>query len=212
MLALAGALGETRVHLVGHDWGGIIAWQAARRRPDVVRDLCVMNALHPTAFARYARAHPKQLLKSSYMFFFQAPRLPEWLLTRRGARAVVSAFRRAARRKDAFTDADLEVYRTAFLRPGAARCTLAYYRQAVRRGTRLLPDGPVEAPVLALWGTGDPVVEQDCNRDLARWAPHSTFVPIDDCGHWTQQEQPGRVNEQLIAWLVGAASTRGSIP
>lgn len=202
VVAIAGALGEERAHVVGHDWGGIIAYQVAWRRPEFTRSLVTMNAPHPSAFAAYVRRRPAQMLKSSYMLFFQVPRLAEWVLTRDGARATANAFVRSAKRRDAFTAADLAVYRGAILRPGAARCAINYYRQAFRQGRRALPSSPIERPALALWGVGDPVLERGMNDSLGQWVRDLTVRFIDDCGHWTQQERPEAVNEALVAWLA----------
>jgi pimeloyl-ACP methyl ester carboxylesterase len=214
VVAIAHELGEERAHVAGHDWGGIVAWQTAWRHPEFVRSLAVLNAPHPTAFARYVRRSPRQMLNSTYVLFFQVPRLPERLLTRRGASAIPSAFRRSAVRPDAFTDADLEVFRQAMLRPGAARATLAYYRQAVRQGPAVLPDSPITVPTLVLWGTGDPILRQESNRALEAWVTDLEFKAIEDCGHWTQQEQPETVNRELLAWLGrhSAATTAEAAP
>jgi pimeloyl-ACP methyl ester carboxylesterase len=199
--AIAHAFAADRAHVVGHDWGGIIAWQLASRRPGFVRTLVTMNAPHPSAFARYARRSPAQILKSSYMFFFQLPRIPEWILCRNRAAAVASSFRRAAVRREVFTEADLEVYREAFLRPGAARCAVNYYRQAVRQGSAVLPATPVLVPTLVLWGEGDPVLNSAMNAHLDDWVRNLTYHAIPDCGHWTQQERPDLINSELVAWL-----------
>ena len=201
VVALGHALGGEQMHVVGHDWGGIIAWQVAWRHPGLVRSLTVMNAPHPTAFAERARHDPAQMLKSSYMLFFQLPGAPEWLLRRRHASAIASAFRRSAVRIEAFTPEDIEVYRTAFLRPGAARAAINYYREAVRQGRSALPDSPVTVPTLVLWGEGDPVLKRELNENVGQWVTDFTYRPIPDCGHWTQQEQPGVVNDDLIGWL-----------
>jgi pimeloyl-ACP methyl ester carboxylesterase len=201
VVAIAAALGEERAHVVGHDWGGIVAWQLAWRRPEFVRSLVVMNAPHPAAFGRYLRGNVRQMLKSSYMFLFQIPGLPERILTRKGAAAVAAAFRRNARRPDVFSPDDLDVYRDAMLRPGAARCTLAYYRQAIRQDPRAWPTSPLVVPTLVLWGEDDPVLQIGMNDNLGDWVTDLTFRPIADCGHWTQQEQPEPVNRELVAWL-----------
>ncbi|HYM15891.1 MAG TPA: alpha/beta fold hydrolase [Dehalococcoidia bacterium] len=204
--AIGRAFGAERAHVVGHDWGGIIAWQTAWRRPAFVRTLVTMNAPQPAAFARYALRTPAQLLKSSYMFLFQVPRLPEWFLCRDNAAAIAKAFPRAAVRRDAFTAADLAFYREAFLRPGVARSALNYYRQAVRQGFGALPTSPVVMPALVLWGEGDPVLNAAMNDRLGDWARNLTYRPIPDCGHWTQQERPDIVNAELVAWLGAHAS------
>lgn len=199
--AIARALGAERAHVVGHDWGGIIAWQTAWRRPEFVRTLVVMNAPHPTAFARYARRAPGQMLRSSYMAFFQLPGVPEWALTRDRARAVASALRRSAHDPGVFSREELEVYREAFLRPGAARCALNYYREARRDGLRALPDTAIVVPTLVLWGQEDPVLGEEMNEELGDWVKDLTYRSIPECGHWTQQERPDVVNDELVRWL-----------
>ena len=176
-----------------------------------------MNAPHPAAFAEYVRRSPSQMLKSAYMAFFQLPGLPRHVLTRRGAAAVASAFRRSAVRPAVFSEADLAVYRHALLRPGAARSALAYYRQAVRQGRGVLPSTPITVPTLLLWGTGDPVLAAASNERLGEYVNDITIRYVDGCGHWTQQEQPDVVNRELIAWLsareagIGAGSGAGHL-
>lgn len=199
--ALVASLGEERAHVVGHDWGGIVAWQVAWRRPDIARSLVTMNAPHPTAFAEFARRNPRQLLLSSYMLFFQIPALPEWVLTRRDASAIASAFRRSAKHPEVFSAEDLEAYREAFLRPGAARSTINYYRQALRQGLTALPDSAITAPTLVLWGEDDPVLQFGMNERLGDFVNDLTMRRISDCGHWTQQEQAGVITSELIGWL-----------
>ena len=92
---LVDASGATRVVLLGHDWGGLIAWFAAIRRVRRFERLVVMNLPHPMA-ARAAFRRPEQWLRSWYALFFQIPRVPEWLLSRSGGRAIGEAFRRTA--------------------------------------------------------------------------------------------------------------------
>jgi pimeloyl-ACP methyl ester carboxylesterase len=214
VLALAGALGAhpgERFHLVGHDWGGVVAYQVAWRHPDRLASLAILNVPHPTAFARYVRRHPSQMLRSAYMAFFQVPRLPEWLLTRRRASAIASAFRRSSACRDVFTEAELDVYREAFLRPGAARAAIGYYRHAIRQGARVLPDSPIRVPTMVLWGVDDPVLKLESNDELGHWVEDLTFKRISGCGHWTQQEQPGVVTSELVWWL-GRHSAAGGAP
>lgn len=200
-LGRALAPGDGGVHLAGHDWGGGVAWQVAWRHPAFLRSLAILNAPHPAAFARHARRSPRQLLKSSYMLFFQAPRVPEWVLTRNRAAAVASAFRKSAARPEAFTEADLEVYREAILRPGAATAAVNYYRQALRRGTKALPSSPIVVPTLVLWGEDDPVLGRELNDGLDEWVKNLTIKWIADCGHWTQQERPDVVTSEMLGWL-----------
>lgn len=214
VMALADVLGAgagARFHLVGHDWGGAVAYQAAWRHPERLASLAILNVPHPAAFAQYVRRHPTQMLKSAYMAFFQVPRLPEWLLTRRRAGAIASAFRRSAARPGVFSEAELDVYREAFLRPGAAHAAIEYYRRALRGRTGALPDSPIEVPTLVLWGVDDPVLKLESNDRLGDWVSNLTFRPISGCGHWTQQERPDVVTRELVWWL-GRHSAAGGAP
>ncbi len=134
---LVRALGEQRAVVVGHDWGGVIAWLTAMSRPEVVDRLVVANAPHPAVFGR-ALASPAQLLRSSYMGFFQLPAVPELLLGAGGATVLRRLLRAATVRPDAFTEADLARYAEAFAEPGALSGALAYYRSM---GRSLAADG-----------------------------------------------------------------------
>ena len=116
------ALGARRRLLVGHDWGGVIAWAVAIGRVCALDGLVVMNAPHPARFNEVLRGSPRQMLRSWYVAFFQVPGLPERLLTAGRARAVAEAFRPAGLPLEV-----VEGYRTAALRPGAATAMLAYY-------------------------------------------------------------------------------------
>ena len=85
---LIDASGAKRVVLLGHDWGAIVAWTFAARQIRPLERLVIINVPHPVLFARALRRQPGQILRSWYAAFFQLPRLPEWLLGRRGARPV----------------------------------------------------------------------------------------------------------------------------
>src|SRR2546430_16757088 len=74
---LIGVLGRERAVVIGHDWGGAVAWALALMRPEVVERLCVMNCPHPAKFLANVRNNPRQMMRSWYMAFFQIPFLPD---------------------------------------------------------------------------------------------------------------------------------------
>jgi len=84
IVGLAAALGGERFAVVGHDWGGVVAWHLAARFPERVTRAAILNAPHPATLRSYARRRPGQLLKSWYVGFFQLPRLPELALRASG--------------------------------------------------------------------------------------------------------------------------------
>jgi len=123
---LVASAGRDSARLVGHDWGGVVAWHLALSRPDVVDRMGIVNAPHPTAFRRTLRSTPRQLWRSRYVVYVQPPRLPEWLLARDDFRLLVRVLEQA--RPGTFSPADLRRYREAWSRPGAPTAMLNWYR------------------------------------------------------------------------------------
>jgi epoxide hydrolase 4 len=117
--------------IVGHDWGGVIAWRLAALELHVVQRLVVLNAPHPAAFRRALMRSPTQILRSSYAMFFQLPWLPEALL-QAGDFAVLEQIWRSTSRRNAFSEYDICAYKTALRRPTGLTGPLNYYRAAVR--------------------------------------------------------------------------------
>lgn len=198
VLALARRLSGERVRVVGHDWGGMLAWVFAIRFPEATEKLVVLNAPHPARFAEEVR-RPRQFLRSTYALFFRIPRLPELLLGANRCWSLTRMMRRSAVVKDAFSDEDVERYREAMARPGALTAALNYYRAASLR--RLPKDQTVRAPTLVLWGVHDVALGKALTEGLERWVRHLTLCHLD-CGHWTQQELPEEVNRHLLEFLT----------
>src|SRR5581483_11561431 len=129
---LIDAFGERDAVIVGHDWGGAIAWTFAMEHPEATRRLVVMNCPHPAIFTQHLRTNRAQMARSWYMLFFQIPWLPETLLGLNHAWAVGNAIQQSMIRKDALTDDDLARLRDAASRPGALRSAINYYRATFR--------------------------------------------------------------------------------
>jgi pimeloyl-ACP methyl ester carboxylesterase len=204
---LIAAYGQERAVVVGHDWGGIVAWLTALGAPQVVDRLVILNAPHPARFAEALRT-PGQWLRSSYIAFFQLPVLPELLLgTGRGA-LVRRSLRSMAVRRTAFSDSDLAAYADAFPDPGALRAPLDYYRwfgrglvsrKGAKGGAR--PARTVAAPTLILWGALDPVLPTQLADPGAALVPDRRVEIIQGAGHFVQADAPDRVNEAILRFL-----------
>src|SRR3954469_6809999 len=136
VVAFAAALGHSRFRLAGHDWGGAVAWVAAARRPDAVERLAILTAPHPAAMTRALRSSFAQLCHSWYMFAFQVPALPEWVIRRGGVGLFDRAIRRGMAHPERMTDDDVARFHEAMSRPGALEAALEYYRQAFRTAIR----------------------------------------------------------------------------
>src|SRR6478735_5624392 len=131
------ALGERQADIIGHDWGGVLAWALAMRAPEEARRLVVCNAPHPATFQR-ALYSPIQWLRSSYVGFFQLEGIAESALSHDDYALIRRTFRAADRERAWLTDADIQRYVEAIARPGALTAALSYYRQVVRRGPGII--------------------------------------------------------------------------
>lgn len=196
--ALVRHLGEERAHVVGHDWGGVVAWFLAMHRPGVVERLAIANAPHPVAFRRELR-RPDQMLRSAYAAFFQLPWLPEAVLRAGDFALLMRVFRTEPTRPGAFTEEDLQRYREALARPGALTAMLNYYRAALR--TRPLPPRTVRAPTLLLWGERDRHLSVRMTEGLDRGVPDLRVERLPAASHWVMADEPETVNRLLTGFL-----------
>lgn len=201
------ALGYENAAVVGHDWGGGIAWAFAIDHPDACRKLAVCNCPHPGIFQRAMLSNPRQMLRSWYMLFFQIPRLPEWVMTRNHMAALERGFRSMVVRKDreVFSDADLLELKRAFDPPGAITAAVNYYRAQFRNPSvmkRYSVESRIRCPTLLIWAEDDVALgkELTVGTDALIDAPFEIrFIP--ECSHWVQQERPEEVNAALLAFL-----------
>jgi pimeloyl-ACP methyl ester carboxylesterase len=209
--ALVRALGAERAHVVGHDWGGMVAWGAAMLHPEVVDRLAILNAPHPGAYLRELGRNPKQWLRSWYIGLFQVRWLAEGALTRGHGQGVADLLLSTTVEPECFWPDHLPPYRRAILRPDAARATLAYYRALVAtppwRVQRLIR--PIPAASLLIWGMKDPALVPELTSGLERWVPDLRVERIPDASHWVQHERPALVNRLLLAHLKPETPVRG---
>jgi pimeloyl-ACP methyl ester carboxylesterase len=178
VLALLDAGGLDRAHVVGHDWGGGVAWALAAWHPERVRTLTALSTPHPAAMQK-SLLTSDQGLRSYYMGLFQLPLLPETvLLTRDGA-----LLRRALTRGGLPAEA-VERYVARMREPGALSAALNWYR-ALPWSLRGQQVGRVTVPTLHVWSTGDTFLGRTATEATARFvdAPYRLEV-LEDVPHW----------------------------
>jgi pimeloyl-ACP methyl ester carboxylesterase len=188
------------VTLLGHDWGGAVAWFAAIRKVRPLKHLVVMNIPHPMIFREAMQGNREQQKRSLYVLFFQLPWLPEFLMRRKGAKMVGDAFRSMALDKSRFPEEVLEVFRKNALIPGAATAMLNWYR-AARYQDRKEEYPPVEVPTLMIWGEEDSALGKELTLGTEKHVKDFTVRYLPGVSHWVQQEAPEQVNEILEEWL-----------
>jgi epoxide hydrolase 4 len=197
--ALVDALGESKAHLLGHEWGAIVAAEVALSHPDKVARLILVNGAPAITLGRAIHHSWRQRIRSSYILFFRTPRLPEWWLTVGHGRFMRLLLPHGASARD------LTVYRDAICQPRAAWAGLAYYRSiahTIQDDADRLRGKRITAPTLVLWGERD----RSLRRDLTNWLdrqltdpPRMVFFP--DVGHWVIEDRPDEVARAVIGFL-----------
>lgn len=206
------ALGQRNARIVGHDWGGALAWHLASKRPEFCERLVVLNCPHPVRMREALLQRPSwaQVKRSWYFFFFLVPMLPEWLLTKDDAGNTVRVLKGSSVHREHFSADELAPFREAIQRPGAAKAMVDWYRDIVWRGLTRPFNPPVyddiTARTLVIWGMKDTALGYD---DLVpgteKHVRQLTVEKIPDAGHFVQSERPERVNPPLISFLQSNA-------
>jgi pimeloyl-ACP methyl ester carboxylesterase len=208
VIGLIHHLGASKAAVVGHDWGGGVAWAVAHKYPRHVSKLVVFQV--PPAAAWRANITFRQLRRSWYMFFFQLPRVPEWSIRRNNFAGLERVFKDTVARKGSFSDRDIELYKEAMRQPGALTASINYYRANVRRLMFRRRDennakrhGRIRVPTLFIFGEQDFAIIPETVRGVGNYvdAPYRE-VRIPDSGHWVQNEAVDEVNSVLLDFLL----------
>jgi epoxide hydrolase 4 len=184
--------------LVGHDWGGSVAWATAMNHPEVVDRLAILNAAHPRKLSQGLH-HPGQLRKSWY-FFFDLPELPENIVHANHWHFFRHFLRDA---QPAYTPEEIERYVEAWSQPGSATGMSNYYRASVRTSPQRAEAAlrPINAPTLVIWGERD----RHLGPELAE--PDHDDVPnldrverLPDASHWVHHDEHEHVTQLLTTF------------
>ena len=200
ILGLINVLGYEKVNLIGHDWGGLVAWALAFWYPERLHKLGILNTPHPAVMYNFLRrGDPEQLRNSWYMFAFQFPWLPEYFLRRNDWRRTVLALRGSGK-VHTFTNDDIAKYKKAWSQPGAITAMLNWYR-AGRYIPRLLKETYVKVPTLLIWGMKDKALSHRMARPSMDYCDDGKLVFFEDATHWVQHDEAEAVNQLLTKFL-----------
>lgn len=200
------AISTSPIHLIGHDWGGALAWPLAAFYPTKVATLSIINAAHPGTFVRELKYNPRQRDKSIYINTLNKPGAADELARRdfrllkriMGPGLCLSGEDYAHRLITNWQDTD------------RLNAMLGYYRN-MPQGVPLsdeeavalvIPELPLSQPVCVLWGCQDEAFDQAVLEGLDAWVSDLRIVRQEEASHWLHREQPEWVAEQLAAHVA----------
>jgi pimeloyl-ACP methyl ester carboxylesterase len=195
---LTHALGWERFNLIGHDWGGVVGWTFASYHPLRLKRLMILNAPHPDVLPSVIRTRPSQLLRSSYIGFFQLPVLPETVLSA-GNYALLRRALTSTSRSGTFSKEDLQRYTAEWERERRLKAMLHYYRALMRKPRVRV--GRIAPPTLLLWGCKDQALDQELAKASLLQCVNGRMISHRTATHWLHHEEPDWVNEHLIRFL-----------
>lgn len=198
--AVADHFGKERFALVGHDWGGIVAWAFAAARPERLQKLVVVNAPHPALFARRLAADPAQQKASAYMELLRSPEA-EKVLAADGFALLDGPILQRGVAEGWLTETDRAAYREAWSRPGALTGMVNWYRAAGLSAAGREPPA-VEVPTLVIWGTGDRYLLPGNADDIEAAIPAARVRRVDDADHWVVHQRPALVGGWIREFLA----------
>ena len=195
---------DSKASVVGHDWGAGVTWYLAARYSERVSRTAMLSVPHPRIFIKNLLMNPAQLRRSWYLFFFQLPWLPEFVLRRRDWALLVLVLRNTSP-PGIFSDRDLEQYKKSWARKGALTGMLNWYRAALLRPSKFAVDpeaSRVKVPALLIWGKNDQFAGEAMARESLQYCDDGHLEVFETATHWVQHEQPARVNNLLSQFFA----------
>ncbi len=178
------------VHLVGHDWGAIVAWEYAMHYPKKLKNLVVLSVPHPGAFLRALLASD-QLFKSYYIGLFQLPKLPE-LLFEKFPKIGLGLLKNSG-----MTKQQLEIFKTEMLEQGRLSYSLNWYR-ALPFNARFQRFDPVTIPTLFIGGTQDVAISDAGVKLNQRYVQAPYREVMLEANHWLPVQQAAVVSQLIL--------------
>ena len=199
--AIIKSFGRSHAHVAGHDWGALVAWFFAGRRPEMTRTLTALSVAHPAALAEASRVDDEQREKSRYVALFLQEGKAEHVLADDGYRRLRGMFALGPN-PGAVPPAVIEHFTKSLSRPGRLTAALNYYRANLGAGggawAALTQELKITSPTTLLWGDEDPALgRRAVDATAARVEGPYELSVLEGAGHWLQFERPGEVSGAL---------------
>lgn len=190
---------DEKAIVIGHDWGGAVAWHLASTRPEYLEKLIAINIPHPHVMKTVTPPYPPQWLKSSYIAYFQLPDIPEASLRENDYDTLDKAIG-LSDRPALFTSEDVSRYKEAWKQPGALTAMLNWYR-ALRKGSLAEKPSYETVPYRMIWGMEDRFLSRKLAKETERHCPNGHLIFVDEASHWINHEKPAIVNQLILEYL-----------
>lgn len=207
VLGLIKVLDYEKVNLVGHDWGGGVAWILAMSHPEKLHKLAILNSPHPAVYRRFLQRDPDQIRRSWYWLFFQLPRLAEKILSANNFREMVRGLLNSSK-KNTFTNEDIDKYKEAWSQPGALTSMLNWYRAAFQSSPKMPADMRVKVRTLMMWGMKDVALSHRLARPSIDYCDDRNLILFPESTHWAHLDAADEVNHYLIDFLLDSITRR----
>ena len=205
VLELADALGLERFTLLGHDWGGLLAWEVATAAPDRLNALVVANSPHPAQFQHLLNTDPAQRAASAYINLLRSSAIDPILAKHGLAPVLQQAFGDGALR--AMEREELGALLEQWRDPATAMAMVNWYRASgitlPAEAAPITPPAaqPITTPTLVLWGEDDTALLPANLEGLAAFAPNHTIIRLPNTGHFSPWQAPEAVNQAITGFL-----------
>ncbi len=184
-------------HIVGHDFGGFVAWNLALRQPDAVNRIGILNVPHPTVYRETLRSSPRQIVRSWYVWFYQIPKIPEWILSRNDAERMVEPLE-VTSNPETFDEETIRRYRSAWRHTGVGP-RIDWYR-GFRRSDAPERD-TVPQPTLICWGENDIALVPSLAEKSVEYCEQAQLRTFSEASHWVHHDESEAVTEALLRHL-----------
>lgn len=195
VVALGAHFGETRLRVIGHDWGATVAWWLCSTRSDRMEKAAMINAPHPAIWKHAMYKDKVQRKKSRYVKAMRLRWLPEMMIRRRHFAGFIETLKAAAR--PGVFDEEIEAYRRAWSEPKALTSMLNWYRALLKKDLPAAP-APIETPVLLIWGEKDAFADVSLARRSIALCERGATLFFAEGSHWVHREEPQAINDMLM--------------
>jgi len=203
IIELINHAGKNKVIIVGHDWGAAIVLHLLLMYQNRFSKGVILNVPHPLVFRHNLFTNIKQFSKSWYIFFFQIPFLPAWVLS-------LNNFNRTAKMLEntslegSFTENELEKYKLAWANGNAMQYMIMWYKAAIRNPSQanLYKQKKVSTPLKIIWGKEDVALVSEMAKESLDYCTQGELTYIEEATHWVHQDCPEKVNRLIEEFLL----------